>query len=231
MTPHPLEHALDYRFHRPELLAEALSHRSVGRVNYERLEFLGDGLVNFVVASELFDRYPDENEGALSRLRAALVRESTLADIANGLDLGRHLVLGGGEQKSGGFRRKSILADVVESIVGAVFIDSDFETARALVLRLYGDRFRHLPSAESLKDPKTRLQELLQKHGHALPKYEVVSKSGEDHALSFVVRCTLPSQGLAVEKEDSSRRRAEQAAAAEILAHQSAWLTEAEMKR
>ena len=153
---------LGHAFADPARLEEALSHRSTGRRNYERLEFLGDGLLNFVVAAELYRRRPDDEEGSLSRLRASLVRESSLAAVARELALGEHLRLGGGELASGGFERDSILADAIESIVGAVFLDAGFEAARELVLRLLGPRLEDLPSGEALKDPKTRLQEHLQ---------------------------------------------------------------------
>ena len=201
------------------LLEEALSHRSSGRRNYERLEFLGDGLLNFVVAAELFGRRPEDDEGSLSRLRASLVRESSLAAVARELGLGEYLRLGGGELASGGFERESILADAIEAIVGAVFLDAGFDVARELVLRLLGGRFESLPSGESLKDPKTRLQEHLQGRGLERPVYEVVETRGEAHALRFTVRCTLPSHDVSVRAIESSRRKAEQKAAAEVLAN------------
>ena len=201
----------------PALLDEALSHRSAGGRHYERLEFLGDSLLSFVVSTELCRRRPDDDEGALSRLRASLVREGTLAEIARELELGRHLVLGTGERKSGGFARDSILADAVESLIGAVHADAGFEAARALVLRLFEERLANLPSAESLKDPKTRLQELLQARGLERPTYEVVAESGRAHERRFTVRCTLGATGASVRATASSRRKAEQAAAERLL--------------
>lgn len=212
-----LEDRLEHRFSDTAVLEEALSHRSVGQTNYERLEFLGDGLLNFVIAADLYRRRPEDDEGSLSRLRASLVRESSLADVARQLELGEHLRLGGGELASGGFARDSILADVVESIVGAVFLDAGFDTARALVLRLLASRLDNLPSGESLKDPKTRLQEMLQREGLERPHYEVVETTGKAHELRFTVRCTLPSQGRSLRATSTSRRKAEQQAASDML--------------
>ena len=212
-----LQSCLGYRFRDTSLLEEALSHRSFASRNYERLEFLGDGLLNFVVAAELYRRRPDDEEGSLSRLRASLVRESSLAAVGRELGLGEHVRLGRGELASGGFERDSILADVVESLVGAVFLDAGFDAASALVHRLLGARFENLPSGESLKDPKTRLQELLQARGLERPVYEIVDTRGDAHALRFTVRCTLPSHQVSIRATASSRRKAEQQAAGEVL--------------
>ncbi len=208
---------LDHRFSDPGLLDEALSHRSCGAHNYERLEFLGDSFLNFVIAAELFNRRLEEDEGALSRLRASLVRQSTLAEIARELNLGDYLNLGTGELKSGGFRRDSILSDAVESIIGAVLLDAGHEAARALILHLYGDRIDKLPPSAELKDPKTRLQELLQGRSLSRPDYEVVEASGKSHDMRFTVSCTLPELTLKVRATATSRRKAEQAAAARML--------------
>ena len=208
---------LDYQFNDESLLDEALSHRSYGARNYERLEFLGDGFLNFIIAGELYLRRADEDEGALSRLRASLVRESTLAEIARELSLGDYLNMGVGELRSGGFRRDSILSDVVESIIGAVYLDAGFETAKSLVLRLYRNRIDTLPKSAELKDPKTRLQELLQGRALARPDYEVVDTSGKSHEMRFTVCCTLPELSLTVRASDTSRRKAEQAAATLML--------------
>lgn len=208
---------LDHHFSDPGLLDEALSHRSSGSHNYERLEFLGDSFLNFVIAAELFHRRPEEDEGALSRLRASLVRQSTLAEIARELNLGEFLKLGVGELRSGGFRRDSILSDVVESIIGAVFLDAGHAVARTLVLRLYADRIDNLPPSADLKDPKTRLQELLQGRSLSRPDYEVVEASGKSHDMRFTVACTLPELTLKVRATATSRRKAEQAAAARML--------------
>jgi ribonuclease-3 len=208
---------LDYRFTDQGLLAEALSHRSSGTHNYERLEFLGDSFLNYVIAAELFRCRPDEDEGALSRLRASLVRQSTLAEIARELQLGDFMNLGVGELRSGGFRRDSILSDVVESIIGAVLLDGGHEHARAMILRLYGDRIMNLPPSDELKDPKTRLQELLQAHALSRPEYDVVETSGKAHERRFTVLCHLPELTLKARATASSRRKAEQAVATLML--------------
>lgn len=212
-----LSRRLGLSFNNQALLTEALSHRSSGALNYERLEFLGDSLLNFVIAAELYRLETDLDEGSLSRLRASLVRGTTLAAIARELALGDFLKLGVGELKSGGFERDSILADVVESILGATLIDAGFETAKALVLRLFDSRLQSLPAAADLKDPKTRLQELLQGRGLGRPLYEVVKTTGPSHQLEFTVSCTLPSHGKCITAVAGSRRKAEQAAAAEVL--------------
>ena len=208
---------LGYQFKDEQLLNEALSHRSSGSCNYERLEFLGDSFLNFTIATELFHQRSDEDEGALSRLRASLVRESTLAEIARELSLGDYLNMGVGELRSGGFKRDSILSDVVESLVGAVFIEAGYETARALVLRLYGNRIEALPPSAQLKDPKTRLQEQLQAKGLDRPEYEIRQTTGKAHDMRFTVRCTLAEPAMHVTATATSRRKAEQAAAQLML--------------
>ncbi len=212
-----LSERLAYAFTNTDLLDEALSHRSSGANNYERLEFLGDSFLNFVIAARLYQVCPDENEGALSRLRASLVRQSTLAEIARELKLGDFLNMGVGELRSGGFKRDSILSDVVESIIGAVLLDAGHDTAAKLVLRLYGERLDNLPAAADLKDPKTRLQELLQGQNLERPHYEVVQTSGKSHDRRFTVLCALPTLSLKVRATDTSRRKAEQAAASLML--------------
>ncbi len=204
---------LDYSFNNSELLDQALTHRSVGSRNNERLEFLGDGVLNFVIADALFQQRPDLREGDLSRLRASLVNGETLAEIARDLDLGDCIKLGSGELKSGGFRRSSILADAVESILGAVYCDSGFDACQALILRLFDDRLKHLPEIDSLKDPKTRLQELLQSRKLSIPVYEVLSVSGKAHAQTFIVRCSIDEIDCVTQAEGGSRRKAEQLAA------------------
>lgn len=216
-SPDKLCEALGHRFERPELLESALTHRSHGRDNNERLEFLGDAVLGFVVAADLYSRYPDLDEGTLSRLRAALVKRETLAELARELDLGRYLWLGSGEMKSGGHRRESILADAVEAVIGAVYLDGGIDTARELVGRLYGERLATAAGATELKDAKTRLQEYQQARGQALPVYEVVSVSGEAHNQSFVVACRIEEMDLTTEGRDTSRRKAEQRAATEAL--------------
>jgi len=204
---------IDYRFRDADLLVRALTHRSCGSGHYERLEFLGDSLLNFVTAEMLYERRPHATEGDLSRLRSRLVRDATLAEIAAELNLGDHLRLGQGEMKAGGFMRESILADVLEAVIGAVYLDGGFDAARGVVRSLLEQRERELPTAERLKDPKTRLQELLQGAGHELPEYRVVSESGADHLKSFLVECAVGALLPSVTAEASSRRKAEQAAA------------------
>lgn len=204
---------LDYTFSNPELLDEALTHRSVGSCNNERLEFLGDGILNFVIADALFRQRPDLREGDLSRLRASLVNGETLAGIARDLDLGDCIRLGTGELKSGGFRRSSILADAVESILGAVYCDSGFDACQTLILRLFDDKLKNLPDLDSLKDPKTRLQELLQSRRLSIPVYDVLNVTGKAHKQIFKIRCTIEEIDCVTEAEGGSRRKAEQLAA------------------
>lgn len=213
-----LSQALHHEFATPDFLEVALTHRSVGSVNNERLEFLGDAVLSFVISANLYERFPGADEGRLSRLRASLVKGETLTDIARQLGLGGYLRLGPGEMKSGGHRRASILADALEAIIGAVYLDAGIDAARQLILRLYGDRFeKKLPEAEQLKDPKTRLQEWLQARRENLPQYEVISVSGEAHDQTFVVTCTVNGLPAPTKGEGTSRRKAEQAAAAEAL--------------
>lgn len=208
---------MGYAFSDPALLDEALTHRSAGSVNNERLEFLGDSLLNTVIAIELYQIRPRSPEGDLSRLRASLVRQETLAAIARANNLGEALALGEGERKSGGHRRDSILADACEAVIGAVFLDSDFETVRRFILDLYRDRLEDLPSGDQLKDPKSRLQEHLQYRRLAPPEYEVIGSSGAEHAREFTVRCRI--EGLDMERQatGTSRRKAEQQAARACL--------------
>jgi ribonuclease III len=212
-----VERAFGYRFAKPELAHVALTHRSAGGEHNERLEFLGDSILNCSVARLLYDANPHADEGALSRLRATLVSGDTLAVIAAELGLGEHLRLGLGELKSGGFRRASILADALEAIVGAIFLDSGFDAAAAVVKRITASRLSDLPAAEALKDAKTRLQETLQAHGLALPVYTLTAVAGDPHAQSFTVACEVPTFGLVAMGEGGSRRRAEQVAARKLL--------------
>lgn len=212
-----LARQLGHEFSHGELLQEALTHRSAGRRNNERLEFLGDGLLNFVIGEAVFKARPDVEEGDLSRLRASLVREGTLADIATELRLGEHIRLGPGELKSGGFRRRSILADTVEALLGAIYLDAGFDAAKGVVLGLYRSRLEDLPDPQTLKDPKTRLQEYLQARRHGLPTYEVLQVQGETHRQTFQVRAHIADLELTREGRGRSRRRAEQAAAESLL--------------
>lgn len=212
-----LARRLCHEFGSPALLQQALTHRSAGNLNNERLEFLGDAVLGLVIADALYARYPRASEGDLSRLRASLVKKPTLAGIARELELGEHLQLGSGELKSGGFRRDSILADALEAVIGAVYLDAGFEAAAALVLQLYQPRLQSLPEAAALKDPKTRLQEYLQSRHIELPDYQVIQVSGKAHAQTFEVECHIPGLDRCSRGRGSSRRKAEQAAAAGML--------------
>jgi ribonuclease-3 len=209
--------AFGYDFKEPALCHAALTHRSAGAGHNERLEFLGDSVLNCSVARLLYDAHPEADEGALSRLRATLVSGETLAQVAQQLGLGEHLRLGAGELKSGGFRRASILADTLEAILGAIFLDSGFDAAAAVVGRILASRVAALPPADLLKDPKTRLQEALQAHGLALPVYTLTAVTGESHAQSFTVTCEVPVFEIVAVAEGGSRRRAEQLAAAKLM--------------
>ena len=207
-----------HAFVAPALLAQALTHRSAGSPHNERLEFLGDALVNQFVAEALYLHWPKADEGALTRARAELVRESALAGLARELRLGERLVLGPGEMKTGGHRRDSILADALEALVAAIHLDAGFETCRSVVLPWFEPLIAALPSPNKVgKDAKTRLQEWLQARGKGLPVYAVLDEGGEDHARIFRVGCTLAEPALASEGEGGSRRAAEQAAAGAML--------------
>lgn len=206
-----------HRFADPGLLQQALTHRSAGAPHNERLEFLGDGIVNLLVAEVLFQRWPKADEGALTRARAELVREASLAVIARKLELGARLTLGPGEMKSGGHRRDSILADALEAVVAAIYLDVGFEACRNVVLPWFEESLAALPVGKPGKDPKTRLQEWLQGRQRPLPAYELVSESGDDHAKVFHVSCTILDPTLAAQGEGTSRRNAEQAAAAALI--------------
>lgn len=204
---------IGYRFNDIELLRRALTHRSYGAAHNERLEFLGDSVVNCVVALELYGRFPRLDEGELSRLRANIVNQPSLATAAQRLGFGEHLLLGEGELRSGGARRPSMLADVVEAVVGAVFLDGGFEAARAVVRALLGDMLDTIDPATSGKDPKTLLQEYLQARRRPLPQYAVVATRGEAHEQHFQVECVIAELGIRSLGEGASRRSAEQEAA------------------
>jgi ribonuclease-3 len=208
-----LTRLIGHEFENPSLLMQALTHRSYSGVNNERLEFLGDGMLNCIIAHQLYERYPKLDEGDLSRLRAQLVKEATLADIATQLNLGESLKLGEGELKSAGWRRPSVLADALEATIGAVFLDAGFEAAEQLVVRLYKALFEKIDPKVIDKDPKSLLQEYLQSRKIALPNYKVVSVEGEAHAQLFNVECDIPQFKLVTHGEGSSRRIAEQKAA------------------
>ncbi|WP_032483291.1 ribonuclease III, partial [Vibrio cholerae] len=197
MTPpmNKLTSKLGYTFKETELLNLALTHRSANGKHNERLEFLGDSILSFVIADELYRRFPKVNEGDMSRMRATLVRGNTLAELGREFDLGDYLKLGPGELKSGGFRRDSILADAVEAIIGAIYLDSDLETARSIVLEWYHGRLEEIKPGASQKDPKTRLQEFLQGRRKPLPVYTVTNIKGEAHNQEFTVACEVAGVG------------------------------------
>lgn len=206
-----------HTFRDPDLLSQALTHRSAGAPHNERLEFLGDAVLGALVAESLFARWPSADEGTLTRARAELVRESSLAAVARELDLGARLVLGPGELKSGGHRRDSILSDALEAVIAAIYLDAGLETCRDVVLPLFEKTMIALASGRVAKDAKTRLQEWLQGRQKALPVYELLSESGEEHAKTFLVRCALHDAGVAAEGQGSSRRAAEQQAAEAVM--------------
>jgi len=209
---------IGHPFRDPALLKQALTHRSAGAPHNERLEFLGDSIVNMMAAEALYRRWPKADEGAMTRARAELVREGALAVIGRTLELGERLTLGPGEMKSGGHRRDSILADAVEAVVAAIYLDAGFEACRAVVLPWFSASIEALPaSGRPEKDPKTRRKEWRQARQKALPQYELVSESGDDHAKHFRVRCIVADPAASTEGEGASRRLAEQQAAAAVL--------------
>jgi len=209
---------IGYQFKQPELLQLALTHRSVShKHNYERLEFLGDSLLGMIIANYLYHAYPNENEGRLTRMRATLVRQEALGKIANDLKLSQNLILSTGELKSGGHHRESILADTVEAIIGAIYLDChDLNQLSSVVLKWYEPYFSHIEPTDQLKDPKSRLQEYLQARKKPLPVYDVIDIQGDAPNQHFTVECKV--EGMSVMKgEGLSRRFAEQAVAADIL--------------
>jgi ribonuclease-3 len=212
-----LENKLGYRFSRPELLRQALTHRSHSSPHNERLEFLGDSVLNCSVATLLFQRFPALKEGELSRLRASLVRQESLAEIAAGLGIGDALLLGEGELKSGGFRRPSILADALEAIFGAIYLDAGFEAAQDAIAALYRERIMQIDPHDAGKDAKTALQEWLQARRLPVPQYVLLATRGDAHAQEFEVSCSVPSIDLEVRGSGTSRRAAEQQAAEAVL--------------
>jgi len=215
---HPvLERRIGHRFRDPALLAQALTHRSFGSPHNERLEFLGDGVIGCVIAEELYARFPEIAEGELSRLRASLVREAALATVARCVGLSTFLRLGEGELASGGSERPSILADALEAVYGAIFIDGGYEAVRAAVRRTFGEALEALDARQPAKDDKTRLQELLQARRQKLPEYRVVSTAGAAHKQVFEVECVAAGLDLRATGSGSSRRRAEQQAAGQLL--------------
>ena len=215
---HLLERALGYKFAGRGLLQQAVTHRSYGTPHYERLEFLGDSMLNCVVAAQLYARFPSLREGDLSRLRANLVRQDTLHKIADSLKLGDFLQLGEGELKSGGFRRPSILADAFEATLGAIFLDGGFAAVEAVIVGLYTELFDGIDPRNTGKDAKTVLQEVLQGKHMSLPVYTLLSTHGEAHAQKFDVECSLPELKIRTTGTGNSRRAAEQEAAKAAIA-------------
>lgn len=214
-----LQKALGYTFSDDQLLVRALSHRSVGKNNNERIEFLGDSLLNLFITEALFKKLPDASEGELTRLRAHLVKGETLADIAREFDLGNYLLLGSGELKSGGYRRDSILADTVEALIGAIYIESGLETSRQSTLRWYTSRLAEISVDVIKKDSKTRLQEYLQKRKKPLPTYTVLEERGELHSRSYIVECRFTLAPKAFSASATNKRTAEKLAAEKALAY------------
>ena len=213
MPPIALHGQLGHAFRRPQLLEQALTHRSFGATHNERLEFVGDAVLNCAIAVTLFERFPAISEGELSRVRASLVNRDTLARLARELSLGSAIRLGEGEVRSGGGERPSILADALEAIFGAVFVDAGFVAARAVIERVYAAEFFDLDPAALGKDPKTRLQEWLQARRIAVPEYVVVQVSGEAHAQTFTIECRVAALSIVATGGGANRRVAEQAAA------------------
>lgn len=212
-----LYNVLHYRFNDTTLFARALTHRSANGRNNERLEFLGDAVLDFVISEALVRTREEADEGDLSRLRASLVKDSSLARIAAELGLGEYLILGSGERKTGGHRRASILADALEAIFGAVYLDAGFDAAKQMIEQVFASRLEALPDASELRDPKTRLQEWLQARKLALPVYELTRVSGEDHKQRFEVSCMVGELSQTTAGSASSRRKAEQQAALKML--------------
>jgi len=208
---------LGYTFNDARLLQQALTHRSFAGENNERLEFLGDAVLDLVIADIVFAAHGSGTEGELSRQRAALVNKASLAEIASQLGIGEFLRLGSGERKTGGHRRESILADALEALFGAVYVDAGFETAARIVRQVFAERLQKLPADADLRDPKTRLQELLQAEGSELPEYELIRTSGKAHRQIFEVHCSIRQASLESRGSGTTRRNAEQDAAQEML--------------
>ena len=208
---------IGYEFNNPQLLEQALRHKSAGQPNNERLEFLGDAVLGMVIADYLFNTFPKTAEGRLTRMRSSIVKGETLAEVAREKSLGQYLSLGSGELKSGGKNRTSILEDMVEAIIGAIYLDGGMEPCRAMLLDWFEPRLEALDPKLNPKDPKTQLQEHLQALKHPLPEYDVVDITGAEHKQTFTVRCTSVLLQESVEGVGSSRRKAEQAAAKRML--------------
>lgn len=212
-----LQRQLSYQFDDSERLILALTHRSHGSSNNERLEFLGDALLNSTIAQLLFFQFKNEKEGNLSRLRSELVKGKTLAEIARDFNLSDYLIMGSGEMKSGGYLRESILADVVEAIIAAIYLDGGLPAAEEFIKKIYKTRLETILVSKHLKDPKTRLQELLQSRKLSLPVYKMVDVKGQSHDQQFTVACETVLLEIAPIANASNRREAEQLAAAQVL--------------
>ena len=212
-----LQDRLQYQFSDQQLLTLALSHRSCGSNNNERLEFLGDAVLGVTISSFLFQRFPEAREGDLSRIRSQIVRAESLAEIARNLDLGPELLLGPGEIKSGGHRRDSILGDTVEALIGAVYRDAGMAAAEACIHNWFGEQLEAVTLDMPVKDAKTSLQEWLQARGKPLPEYQVVKTEGEDHSRLYTMSCKIAAVEAAAEATASSRRKAEQLVAEKLL--------------
>jgi ribonuclease-3 len=218
ITINRLSKKIGYSFNQPTLLIQALTHRSAKGQHNERLEFLGDSILGFVIAEALFEKFPKHDEGDLTRMRSSLVKGVTLAEIGRDFNLGEHLILGLGELKSGGHRRESILEDAIEAIIGAVYLDSGISQCKQLILTWFAQRLSLIKPGNEQKDPKTRLQEYLQGRKIPLPVYDVIDTSGQSHNQHFTVRCVTEVVNTEVIAKGTSRRKAEQAAAQEVLA-------------
>ena len=213
-----LKKSLDYEFKNVRLLEQALTHRSAHGMNNERLEYLGDAVLDFVISEAVYRQRPDATEGVLSRLRSSLVKDTTLAELATDLDVGDHLILGPGEKKSGGHRRASILADALEAVFGAVYLDSGFDDAQRVIHNAFAGRLVEIPDSAERRDPKTRLQELVQSRKIALPNYRVEKVEGKAHQQTFSVRCTIEELDASTTGQGTTRRDAEQESAVHMLA-------------
>lgn len=217
MSLNQLEIRIGHTFQSPELITMALTHRSFSADNNERLEFLGDAILSHVISEDLFNRFPEAREGQMSRIRAQLVKGVTLAELAREFAIGPHLRLGVGEKKNGGSERESILADSVEAIIGAIHLDAGFEKAKSCILNWFAARLDTLSLDQKVKDPKSRLQELLQSKGLSLPDYHVVKVSGAEHQQQFVMGCHIEKLELDTQGSGSNRKKAEQEAAEKML--------------
>jgi ribonuclease-3 len=216
----PIEHLsrkIGYEFSDITIFDKALTHRSAGGVNNERMEFLGDSILGFIIADVLYAKLGRANEGDMSRLRSNLVKGETLAEIAKGINLGKYLRLGPGEYRSGGHSRTSILADGLEAVIAAVYLDGGLDSARNVITKLYQDRIENITTKNNLKDPKTRLQEHLQARHLNLPTYTVLEVTGEQHNQHFIIKCDVGDLSLQTIADGPSRRKAEQQAAEQIL--------------